>query len=382
MVNFIKEICDEIGPRLGTYENERKAGIKIKELLENKVDTVEMEDFTCHQKGFLEFTKVAFISCIIATGLFFWFPLISMILEFYAITTFLFEFLLLKEYVDFLFPKRTGTNVIGKIKSQKEAKKIVIVSGHHDSAYEFPLFEKYKGKFDKLAYSTAGLIFVGGIIALIEFLLDVFNLSFLLLTLIFLAILIIGLIMVAYVAFNLHSKNVILGANDNLSGVAVMLALAHHFSSHKLQNIELWCISFSCEECMRGSKRFVKRHKEELKDSHTINFDMVGRGNISIISKEPAYLTTHSLELAKEFQESSKKANLELPIRVAGFGGTDAALFSKAKLKAISIIGLTSEDYPDTWHELSDTPENIIEDRLEKTLKVAIQYLNDLDSML
>jgi len=133
---------------------------------------------------------------------------------------------------------------------------------------------------------------------------------------------------------------------------------------------------------MRGSKRFVKRHKEELKDSHTINFDMVGRGNISIISKEPAYLTTHSLELAKEFQESSKKANLELPIRVAGFGGTDAALFSKAKLKAISIIGLTSEDYPDTWHELSDTPENIIEDRLEKTLKVAIQYLNDLDSML
>ena len=382
MYNFIKEICEEIGPRLGTYENEKKAGLRIKEILEKAVDVVEMEDFTCNQKGFLEFTKVAFISSLIAAVLFIWFPLISMLLEFYAFSAFALEFLFLKEYVDFFFPKRTGTNVIGKLKPQGEPKKIVIVSGHHDSAYEFPLFEKYKAKFGLLAYVTAGLILISGVMALIQFILDILTLSFLILTVVFLAICIIALIFVGYIAFKLHSKNIILGANDNLSGVAVMIALAHHFSTQKLKNIELWCISFSCEECMRGSKRFVKRHKEELKDSITINFDMVGRGEISIISKEPAYMTTHSMELAREFQESSKHGKTELPIRIAGFGGTDAAFFSKAKLKAISIIGLTPESYPDTWHELSDTPENINEESLEKTLKVTIQYLKDLDSSL
>jgi len=382
MQEFIEKICNEIGPRLGTYENEKKAGLEIKDILSKVVDTVEMEDFNCHQKGFLEFTKVAFVSMLIATLVFYWFPIISMILAFYAFSTFLLEFLLLKEYVDFLFPKRTGTNIIAKIKPLNERKKIVIVSGHHDSAYEFPLFEKYKEKFNILAYLVAGLVLISGIVSLIEFLLDILDLSLLGLTIIFIAILVASLILGGYIAFNLHSKNVILGANDNLSGVAVMLALAHHFSSHRLKHIELWCISFSCEECMRGSKRFVERHKNELKNSHTINFDMVGRGNISIIRAEPAYLTKHSVELAKDFQESSKRANLELPIKVAGFGGTDAAFFSKAKLKAISILGLTSADYPDTWHELSDTPENIIEECLDKTLNVSIQYLNDLDSRL
>ena len=174
MLDFIKEICEVIGPRLGTTENEEKAGLRIKEILDKQVDKVDMEDFTCHPKGFLEFTKVAWFSGLIGLFLFLWLPLISMILCFYAITTFVFEFLMGKEYVDFLFPKRTGTNVIGKMSPEKEAKKIVIISGHHDSAYEFPLFEKYKHNFDKLAYATAGLLLFSAISALIKFILDIF----------------------------------------------------------------------------------------------------------------------------------------------------------------------------------------------------------------
>lgn len=384
MFDFIKEICDDIGPRLGTTENEKKAGLRIKEILEKQVDKVEMEDFICHPKGFLEFTKVAWFSGLIGLLLFLWLPLISMLLCFYAITTFVFEFLMGKEYVDFLFPKRTGTNVIGKMNAEKEAKKIVIISGHHDSAYEFPLFEKFKHNFDKLAYATAGLLLLSGISALIKFILDLMNISNLISNIILISIPFVAIIIGGYVAFGLHSKKVILGANDNLSGVAVVLALAHHFSSQKLNNIELWLISFSCEECMRGSKRFVKRHFEELQDSYTINYDMVGRGagGLAIISAEPAYLTKHDMDLALEFQRSTKNANMELPIEVLGFGGSDAACFSKKGLKAISIFGLTPQNYPDTWHELSDTPEFIEEDKLEATLKITVQFLKDLDSRL
>ena len=383
MVEFIKDICENIGPRLGTSENEKKAGIQIKEILEKQVDKVEMEDFTCHPKGFLEFTKVAWTSGLIGLLLFLWFPIISMLLSLYAVTTFVFEFLMGKEYVDFMFPKKTGTNVIGKINAAKEAKKIVIISGHHDSAYEFPLFEKYKHNFDKLAYATAGLILFSAIAALIKFILDIASISNVVSNVILIAIPLITVFIGGYVAFGLHSKKVILGANDNLSGVAVVLALAHHFSSQKLNNIELWLISFSCEECMRGSKRFVKRHFEDLRDSLTVNYDMVGRGaNLAIISEEPAYLVKHDMELAKEFQKSSKNANMELPIEVLGFGGSDAACFSKKGLKAISIFALTPENYPDTWHELADTPEFIEEDKLQSTLEITIQFLKDLDSRL
>jgi len=382
MINFIKEICEEIGPRLGTTENELKAGLKIKDILEKNVDEVILEDFTCHPGGFLDFTKIAFITTIIATGIFIWFSLISLFLYFYALSTFIFEQMFLKEYVDFFFPKRKGTNVIGKLKPSKESKQIIICSAHHDSAYEFPLFAKFKSKFGILAYFTVGTIIFSIITAIVKIILDLLRISSLISNIILILVPILSVVMVGYLGFNLHSKNIILGANDNLSGVAVVLALANHFSTQKLQNIELWCISFSCEECMRGSKRFVQRHYNELIDSKTINLDMVAEGGISIISAEPYFTAKHSLELAKEFQQSTKNANIELPIKVLGFGGTDAAFFSKKKLKAISIVGLTPDDYPCTWHELADTPERVNEDLLKKTLKVIIQYLLDLDSTL
>jgi hypothetical protein len=377
MDHFIKDICEEIGPRLGTYSQEKEAGLKIKGILEKKVDEVALEDFNCHPAAFLDFTRVAWIAIIIGTLFFWWLPIVSSVLYLYALSIFVFEQMFLKEYVDFFFPKRMGTNVIGKLKAAKEPKQIVICSGHHDSAYEFPLFAKFKSKFGLLAYFTASTIILSALASITKFILDLYTLSSLgtNIPLLCLPLLCIG--MTSYLTFQLHSKMVIPGANDNLSAVAVVLALAHHFASQRLKNIELWFISFSCEECMRGSKRFVQKHYEELKNSKTINFDMVGRGEICIISAEPYYTTKHSFDFAREIQKST-----DLPIKVVRFGGTDAASFSKKGLKAVSLVGLTPHNYPDTWHELTDTPKIIEPAKLDKTFEATIKYLKDLDGSL
>jgi hypothetical protein len=377
MTNFIQEVCEEIGPRLGTYSQEKQAGLKIKEILDKKVDEVILEDFICHPAGFLQFTRVAWIGVIIGTIFFWWLPIISSIFYIYALTTYVFEQMYLKEYVDFFFSQRTGTNVIGKLKSAREPQQIVICSAHHDSAYEFPLFAKFKSKFGLLAYSTAFTIILSALAAYIKFILDWFKISSLGSNLILLCLPLLCIIMTGYLAFKLHSNLVIPGANDNLSGVAVVLALAHQFAAQRLNNIELWFISFSCEECMRGSKRFVQMHHDELKPIKTINFDMVGKGEICVISAEPYYTTKHSFDLAKEFQTAT-----DLPIKVVHFGGTDAASFSKKGFQAISLVGLTPQNYPDTWHEMSDTPKIIEPEKLEKTLQATIQYLQNLDSSL
>ena len=128
---------------------------------------------------------------------------------------------------------------------------------------------------------------------------------------------------------------------------------------------------------MRGSKRFVQKHYEELKNSRTLNFDMVGRGEICIISAEPYYTTKHSFEFAREIQNAT-----DLPIKVVRFGGTDAAFFSKKGLKAVSLVGLTPHGYPDTWHEMTDTPKIIEPVKLDKTFESTLKYLKDLDSSL
>ncbi|HUX99844.1 MAG TPA: M28 family peptidase [Candidatus Deferrimicrobium sp.] len=378
MIDFIKEICEEIGPRLGTYEQEKKAGLKIEEFLAKNVDETVLEDFTCHPAAFLDFTKVAWLVIIVGTCIFWWIPIVSAILYIYALTIYVFEQMYLKEYVDFLFPKRRGTNVIGKQKPSGHSKQIVICSAHHDSAYEFPLFEKYRAKFGLLAYFTAATIILSALMAITNFILDYFGNSPLISNILLLILPILCIIMTGYLNFRLHSNFVIPGAQDNLSGVAVVIALAQHFATKRLKNIELWFISFSCEECMRGSKRFVEKHRAELNASKTINYDMVGKGEICIISKEPYFTAKHSFELAKDFQ----KSNTHIPIKVAHFGGTDAANFSKKGLEAISIVGLTPHGYPETWHTLKDTPQIIEHEKLDKTLQASIKFLSDLDNTL
>ncbi len=64
------------------------------------------------------------------------------------------------------------------------------------------------------------------------------------------------------------------------------------------------------------------------------------------------------------------------------FGGTDAASFSKKGLSAISLVGLTPHNYPDTWHEMTDKPEIIEQEKLDKTLESCIKFLTDFDSTL
>ncbi len=378
MVQFIKEICEEFGPRLGTYSSEKKAGEKIKIILEKKVDEVVTEDFNCHPAAFLEFTLVAWIVNLIALVIFWWIPIVSAGLFIYAFTTYLFEQMFLKEYVDFFFPKKTGTNIIGKLKPSKASKQIVICSAHHDSAYEFPLFKKYKAKFGIIAYFTASTMLLSAIVAITKFFLDFYLISTMISNILLIVLPILCVFMTGYIKFGIHSKFVIQGAQDNLSGVAIILTLANHFAFNRLKNIELWCISFSCEECMRGSKRFVVKHHEELINSKTINFDMVGKGEICIISKEPYFTAKHSFELATDFQ----KTNPHLPIKVVHFGGSDAANFSKKGLKAISIMGLTPQGYPDTWHVMEDKPGIIEEDKLERTLEATIKFIEELDASL
>ena len=76
------------------------------------------------------------------------------------------------------------------------------------------------------------------------------------------------------------------GANDNASGVALMLTLAEYFQKHKDEiPINLYFIAFTGEELgMLGSKAFVNNHLYMNCDGcdFVINLDLVGTGDDGI----------------------------------------------------------------------------------------------------
>lgn len=74
-------------------------------------------------------------------------------------------------------------------------------------------------------------------------------------------------------------KTVFPGANDNASGVAMMLCLAEYYAKHP-QKYSIACIAFSAEEVgLIGSKIFVENPVIPLKQfTFLLHFDMIGTG--------------------------------------------------------------------------------------------------------
>jgi Zn-dependent M28 family amino/carboxypeptidase len=170
-----------------------------------------------------------------------------------------------------------------------------------------------------------------------------------------------------------------LGANDNLSGVAVTLGVGEWLTQHHLRHTEVWLVSFACEENMRGSKRFAQRHQKELRDAYLLNFDMVGSGPLMIITAEPMYRTTLTLTLCSKVGEAARTAGLAIPLKRLTFAGTDASNFIKAGLQATSVGAVMPEKGPNYWHTLQDTPDKITPQTLLDAVHLAVTFLQRTD---
>jgi len=378
MMVFIKRICEEIGPRLGTTEGEKRAGLEVKREYEKFCDETFLEEFECRPRGFLDFIKVSAFLFIVGTALYLFYPVVTVILAALGLLIFLLEQMFLKEAVDFLFPRGESANIIGKIKPRKEVKHLVLLGSHHDSAYEFPIFNKLGRNVIKFTYLTVGVIILTILLAIVKFVDQLIGLGLQQVLNLLLVVPLVGCVLVVYFALYLRSSRLILGANDNLSGVAVTLAIAKYLHRKRPKNTEVWVISFGCEECMRGSKRFASKHAAELREACLVNFDSVGVGDLTIVDREKMFGATHSAEVCKMLQESARKTGFTINIRSMDFGGTDAANFSKAGLKAATVIAL-GEAFWKLWHNLQDTPDIIVADNLSTCAEVGIQLIEDLD---
>jgi hypothetical protein len=323
--------------------------------------------------------RVSVIVYVIGLLFYLFAPIITAIFGALALILFAAEMMFLKEVVDPLFPKKKGINVYGKISPKESTKQIVVVSGHQDSAYEFSLHEWLGSKFSSFIFLTIGLGLVTIVISVLRQLLIFLTPSFLSIFDWLTILPVISAIPMLVFAFRLRSNKVVLGANDNLSAVAVTLGVGEWLQQNPLQHTEVWLVSFACEENMRGSKRFAAAHKEELQDAYMLNFDGVGSGKLHVLTAEPMYLTRLTPELSEKVVAAGREDGIEISTGVPSFGGTDASNFIKSGLLATSVIGIGDEGFLDNWHSLDDTPENIDENVLFDAFRVAIAFLRRLD---
>ncbi|MFX0140842.1 MAG: M28 family metallopeptidase [Candidatus Hodarchaeota archaeon] len=407
MYKLVEKIIEEVGPRMPCSPQEAEGAKIIKTELEQTCDDVVVESFTCHPKAFLGWIKMIIIMSFFSMLFYLFmqwvsdilliaFSLISFLLIFLSFLIMWEEFFNYNEFIDAIFRKRKSQNVIGKFRGKEEQKKIIIFSSHIDSALQFNLLKMLGWGFIPLAFIGILLMLTWLILSFIN--LIVIIMGFISLKGIFLWttywLLIIGTpcFLGLFFFVPLGDKgNVVPGAVDNLSSCVVIVGLGRYINKHKEiipKNTEIRLISFGCEESgLRGSRRYISAHLEELKKNDTIVVNMDGLETpdmFHVIEYEPTTRTRHSEEVIQKLLKAAELVGIKANRLGAGklektlgrlSGGSDAAVFSKANIKAAFLNSADWKRRSSYYHQDTDTPDKIRGGTLENALKICITFL-------
>ena len=163
------------------------------------------------------------------------------------------------------------------------------------------------------------------------------------------------------------------GADDNASGVAVMLILAERLKSETLTSNVLF-IGFSGEEKgLYGSNYYVDNPTIDLENvRYMINMDMVGR------MKEDSSLAVYGVGTSPIWKETVEKVNsdwLKLIYHESGVGPSDHTSFYLADMPVLHFFTGQHEDY----HKPTDDSDKINYDGLEMITNFIERIVMELD---
>jgi hypothetical protein len=197
------------------------------------------------------------------------------------------------------------------------------------------------------------------------------------------------------------------GADDNASGIAVMLETARRFSSRKLDlRVDFAC--FAAEERgLFGSRKWVNKHGKEMDRDRTfvLNLDCVGRGDKFFVTKGLGSFFKKRSDPALYSIITSVLDKLGLPFEECWGGSSDHAAFIEKNFRTCAIYRCNVEkaniaalilrkmfripinnkvvSYNMDWiHTEKDTVENIDERKLEETVSVVCDFIDALNSSI
>lgn len=164
------------------------------------------------------------------------------------------------------------------------------------------------------------------------------------------------------------------GADDNSSGVSVMLELARAFAAGEKPRRRILFVAFSAEEEGRlGSKAFVEKLAPELRAGviGAVNLDTVGRlgdRKVTVLG------TGTATEWPHIFRGAGFVTGIEGQFPPGQYEASDQMSFIEAGIPAVQLFSGAHADY----HRPSDTPEKIDLDGMAKVAayaREAIEYL-------
>lgn len=313
----IDKLAYEIGPRLAGTRGEQQAADYIQKQLESYGYKVEAQEFNFVDRA----ARMKTGACLLVAA----FIVTLFLPDLIALAVFLIALAMFSSLPK-LMPKQKSKNIVTTFK-QENPKKHLMITAHYDSArcvvnYKLQVFTK----FALIPFISVVLIFLlvraAGVLPISWWPI------WLILAFIFLPV-------CGSMFWAARSKQVSSGANDNASGLSVMLEVAR--VTRELQpSSEVTFVAFGAEEQgLAGSRAFVEKQKFEG-ENLVLNLDMVGAGKQVFVVEGNGLVRKHrtSKKLNEVLIKCCEHVGLKPKLWWAALAGHDHIPFLRAKLPA------------------------------------------------
>ncbi len=154
------------------------------------------------------------------------------------------------------------------------------------------------------------------------------------------------------------------GANDNLSGVAALVALAELFAREPVGGLRVLLVSCGAEETLQdGIRAFVARHRDELPPGRTafVNLDTVGSPHLVLLEAEgPVWMEQYAGAWMRDLLAArAERLGIGLLRGYRARASTDSVIPSRAGYPIATVVSMTDWRSPANYHLPSDVPANL-----------------------
>lgn len=401
-VKEITNVIKKYGPRESGNENCLAAQKHIKKEMDTFCDETSFESYKMAPKAFLHFTKLVSAAIILAV-------VVCAILVFTSVISFfaaqcvvgaavfvglfitVMEFLLYKEFMDPLYKKVEGHNLLGVRKPNGEVKRRIIISGHIDSAYEWRHIYYSKkvplmGVLMGWTIVSAIVSFIIAVITIIAHFVDMGAFGTFMSDYSYYFHFFTALGMVTLFMF-VDFKTISPGANDNLTGTyaAVSALRMLDMAGVNLENTEVCAMITDGEEAgLRGCKQWAKDHYDEYMNSGVETAilcvdTLTDLEYLNVYSRDMTGTVKHSEKFSQLVMDSAIDAgHSDLKFANVFFGSSDAAAFTQAGITATCLAAMdpTPADY---YHNRRDSYDRLVPEAIKTGYEVILSTIFNFD---
>jgi hypothetical protein len=175
------------------------------------------------------------------------------------------------------------------------------------------------------------------------------------------------------------------GANDNLTAVAVLVALAERLHERPIDDLRVLLVSCGAEEVLQGGiYGFARRYFPSLDRDRTwfVNLETVGSPNLIMLEGEgPIVMEDYHDRTFRDFlAHVAEKADAPVRRGLRARYSTDAAVPNRAGYPTATLSSMNRYKALSNYHRMSDIPENVDYRTVRQALVVTEALARELAS--